>query len=75
VNTVVLDGGALGLAIPDGNRARGLRLEHDLADRVTDKLGDTAAGPCCRLAQRFELFLAEVYLSLFNPPDNMSIER
>src|SRR5438046_6968951 len=40
VNAIVLGGGALGFAVPEGNRSRGIGLEHDLADRVTNQLRD-----------------------------------
>jgi hypothetical protein len=42
VNAIVFDGRTLRLAVPDGNRACGLSLEHNLSDRIADELRDTA---------------------------------
>src|SRR5216684_5306737 len=66
VHAVVLDGGALRFAVPDGNRTGGLRLEHDLADGVTDDFRDATPRSRGGLAQRVKLFLAQVDLHLFH---------
>jgi hypothetical protein len=42
VNAIVFDGHPLRLAVPNGNRACGLRLQHDLSDRFADQRRDTA---------------------------------
>jgi len=66
VNAIVFDGCTLGLAIPDGNWACGLGLEHDLSDRVADEFRDTAPRARRGHAQCVEFFLAEVNLSLYH---------
>jgi hypothetical protein len=57
VNAVVFEGRTLWFAVPDGNRACRLRLEHDLADRVADQLRDAAPRPRGGLAQLVKLSL------------------
>jgi L-galactose dehydrogenase len=44
VNAIVFDGRALGLTVPERNRACGLRFEHDFADCVADERRDAASG-------------------------------
>src|SRR3984893_6165361 len=62
VDAIVVGGGALGFAVPDGNRSGSLGLEHDLADCITDQLRDAAPGARGGPAQGIKLFLAEVNL-------------
>src|ERR1700736_1755371 len=52
VNAIVFDGRALWFTVPNGNRTNSLRLEHDLADCITDHLGDAASQARGGLAQR-----------------------
>src|SRR5690349_18826631 len=59
VNAVVLDRGALGLAVPYRNRPDGPRLEPDLADGVADQVGHAASRPRCCLSQGLELLFAQ----------------
>src|SRR5207302_9264721 len=66
VNAIVIDGCPLRIAVPDGNGACSLRLEHDLADRVAHKLGDASPRPGRSLAQGVEFFLAQISLSFFH---------
>src|SRR5262249_35171017 len=66
VNAIVFDRRTLRLAVPDGNRACGLRLEHDLSDRFADQLRDTAPRPGRGHAQRVEFFLSEVNLGVYH---------
>src|SRR6266404_965670 len=66
VNAIMFDGRTLGLAIPDGNRACGLRLEHGLSDRFADQLRDTAPRACRGHAQRVEFFLPQVNLGFYH---------
>src|SRR5215207_7289394 len=51
VNAIVFDRYAPRLAVPDGDRPGGLRLEYDLTDRVSNQVGNTAPRPRCGLAQ------------------------
>jgi len=62
VNAIVFNGRTLWVAIPDGNMARGLRLEHGVSDRFSDQLRDTATRARRGRAQRVEFFLPEVNL-------------
>ena len=64
MNAIVFDGRKLRLAVPDGNWACGLGLEHNLSDRIADELRDTAPRARRDHAQRVEFFLAEVNLGL-----------
>src|SRR6202008_3373602 len=57
VNAIMLDGSAFWLTIPDPNRSRGWRIEHDLADRVANHFRDAAPGSGSSLAQGVKLFL------------------
>src|SRR5205807_10516860 len=66
VNAIVLDRRTPWLTVPDSNRPCGRRLEHNLADCVANQVGDAAPRPRGGLAQRIELFLAEVNLGLFH---------
>src|SRR5206468_2636688 len=66
VNAVVLEGRTLRLAVPDGNRTCGLRLDHDLADSVANQLSDATPRARSGLAQRRKLFLAKVNLGLLH---------
>jgi hypothetical protein len=66
VNAIVIEGRTLGRAVPDSDRTLGLRLEHDLANCVTDQFRNAPTRPRRGLAQGVELFLAEVHLGLFH---------
>jgi hypothetical protein len=65
VNAIVFNGRTLRLAVPDGNRACGLRLEHVLSDRPPDQLCDTSARARRGHAQRVKFFLPKVNLGLY----------
>src|SRR5882757_5209290 len=66
VDAIVLEGGAPRLAVPDSDRARGLGLEHHLADSVTDQICDTTSRTRSSFPQCVELFLAQVNLGLLH---------
>ena len=50
VDAIVLGGGALRLAVPNGDQTRRLRLEHDLANCITHELCDAPPRPRSGLA-------------------------
>src|SRR5262249_27153624 len=67
VDAVVINGRALRLSIPNCDRPFALRRpEHHFPDGVTDQVGNAAPRAGGGLAQRVELFFAEVDLRLFH---------
>src|SRR5262245_9116959 len=66
VDGIVVHGRALWLTIPNRNGTTSLRLEDNLADSIAYDLGDAPPRPCGRLAQRVELFLAQIDLRLLH---------
>jgi hypothetical protein len=56
---IVIDGGTLRLAVPDGNRASRRRLDKRTPDCVACKRGDASTRLCSHFPQRLKLALAQ----------------
>ena len=66
VDAVVIRRGSLQFSVPDGDGSTRMRLQNDFPDCLANELRDAASGARRGLAQRGELFLAQVDLALFH---------